>query len=187
MERVHKKSDARLLDRVIENIQDGLSTISWFDHIFGKAERLVTEINGKRYYTPNIYLGNNEYEQLMPDNTGLGNYCFFTLDDPQDVLWQIGDRNRLKSPFSLIVWVDMRTIEEKDERNTEMVKQEILRVLNGGLWMRDGRVRIERVYEKAENVFSAYTIDEVDNQYLMAPYCGWRFVGTLTATDTCIG
>lgn len=186
MERVFKKSDTRLFDRVIANVQEGLAeNLPWLDHIFGKAERLVTEINGKRYFSPNVYKGDNEYIQLLPDNTELGNYCFFTLEDPQDVDWVVGGRTHLKTTFSLIVWVDMRTLEDKDERNTEMVKQEILRVLNGGYWQRHGKISVDRVYEKAENVFSGYTIDEIDNQYLMQPFSGWRFTGQISSSIPC--
>ena len=185
MERIPIKSHPALFDRVIGYVQTGLAdNLPWLNFAFGKAERLVKNYNGKRVYSPNLYVGKNEYELITPDS-GIGNYCFFTLDEPEDVSWEVGDRTQVEAPFSLIVWVDMRTLETDDERNTEAIKQDILRTLNGKLWMKEGRIRIDKVWEKAENIFKGFTLDEVDNQFLMQPYCGWRFEGVLEAFTDC--
>jgi hypothetical protein len=45
---------------------------------------------------------------------------------------------------------------------------------------------VSRIYERAENVFRGYTMDEVDNQFLMSPFAGWRFDGLLTIKNDCI-
>lgn len=186
IERVPIKENPQLFDKVIANIQMGLAAnLPWLDHSFGRAERLLKIINGKRYYSPNIYIGNNEYELIAPDS-GFGNYSFFVLDDPQDVSWVVGETSKFKVPFSVIFWVDMRTIDNVDERNTEYVKQQITRILNGGLWLRHGSIKIEEIFERAENVFKGFTLDEVDNQFMMHPYCGWRFSGTMSVSDNCI-
>lgn len=186
IERVPIKSNPQLFDKVIANLQQGLAdTLPWLNHSFGKAERLVKIIGGKRYYSPNIYIGNNEYELIAPDSN-FGNYSFFVLDDPQTVDWNVGETSKYKVPFSLIVWVDMRTIEDIDQRDTESVKQQIIRALNGGIWLRHGSIQINKIYERAENVFAGFTLDEVDNQFLMHPYCGWRFTGEMRVSDSCI-
>lgn len=185
MERIPIKTNPALFDKVIGYIQTGLAdNLTWLNYAFGKAERLVKNFNGKRVYSPNLYVGKNEYELITPDS-GIGNYCFFTLDEPQDVSWNVGDRTYIKAPFSLIVWVDLRTIETEDERNTESIKQDILRTLNGKLWMKEGRITINKIWEKAENIFKGFTLDEIDNQFLMQPFCGWRFEGILEAYTDC--
>ena len=78
---------------------------------------------------------------------------------------------------------------------TEMLKQadkrvvgskQVLRALNGGIRMRHGAFRIDEIYTRAENVFQGFTTDEVDNQYLMSPFCGFRFHGTMTVMDVCV-
>ncbi|MCM1077872.1 MAG: hypothetical protein NC344_06880 [Bacteroidales bacterium] len=186
IDRVPIKRNPQLFDKVIANIQQGLAeNLPWLNHVFGKAERLVKKIEGKRYYSPNIYIGGNDYELIAPDSN-FGNYAFFTLDDPQEISWNIGETSQLKVPFSVIVWVDMRTLEDVDERNAEMVKQQIIRVLNGGFWLRHGSIRFNKIYERAENVFAGFTLDEIDNQYLMQPYCGWRFAGVMSIKDDCV-
>ena len=78
----------------------------------------------------------------------------------------------------------MRSIEPTDERNKELVKRDILRVLNSML-LKSGTFTVNRVYEKAENIFQGFTLAEIDNQYLMHPYCGWRFVGEIRVEDIC--
>lgn len=186
IERVPIIQNPQLFDKVIASIQRGLAdNLGWLTHSFGRAERLAKFIDGRRYYTPNIYVGRNEYELIAPDS-GFGNYSFFVLDDPQKISWTVGETSKLTAPFSLVVWVDMRTIEDIDQRNTEAVKQQILRVLNGGFRLRDGAIKITRIYERAENVFAGFSLDEVDNQFLMSPFCGWRFYGEMTISDDCV-
>lgn len=174
-----------LFDRIIQNLQDELGGLSWLDHIFGRAERLVKIKNGARYYTPNVYRGKDDYIQLLPDNVELGNYCFFVLDDPQTISLPMGLQNRVKTPFSIIVWVDMRQVGATyDDRNTEYLKEQLIKTIRRA-WIKKGAVTLAKVYEKAENVFQGFSLDEVDNQYLMAPYAGFRITGEMQIDEEC--
>ena len=187
IDRIYKQpTRARLFDRVIQNVQDALGNLAWLDHVFGRSERLVRQgASGGRVVTPNVYYGKNEYLQLLPDNTELGNYCFFYMEDPQQVTIPMGTTNRLKAPFSLVVWVDMRTVGATyDDRNTEVLKEELLKTIHTA-WVRHGSIKVIKVYERAENVFVGYSLDEVDNQYLMAPYAGFRLHGEMTIDEEC--
>lgn len=180
-----KKSNPQLLDRIIGEIQDALiAGLPWLNFAFGIAERLVHEINGKEYYLPNVYRAENDYIEISPDDKDLHNHSFFTVDEPQYLDCVRGQKIEVRANVSLIVWVDMRSIEPTDERNKELVKRDILRVLNSML-LKSGTFTINRVYEKAENIFQGFTLAEVDNQYLMHPYCGWRFVGEIRVEDIC--
>lgn len=186
LKKVMKIEKPALFDRCICSLQDGLvKELPWLDHAFGRVERLVKTNGSVRRYTPNIYLGKDEYLLLLPDQ-GLGNFCYFVMDEPETVQWYPGDRSRLQSTFSLVVWVDMRTIDgDDDTRNTERIKAQVLRALNGGIWIRSGSIVIENIYSRAENVFAGFTLDEVDNQFLMSPFAGWRFEGTMQVNDEC--
>lgn len=188
IERIYKQPErAYLFDRVIQGLQDALGALTWLDHIFGRSERLVKMVEGRKYYTPNVYAHNGEYITLVPDNTMLGNYAFFVLSEPQQVSVPMGRQNRVKAPFSLIVWVDTRTIDlwsEKDSRNTEYIKEQLLKTVQRA-WLRHGSVSVDRVYQLAENVFDGYTLDEVDNQYLMAPFAGFRLTGEIIVDEEC--
>lgn len=185
--RIYKQpTRAHLFDRVIQNMQDALGTLAWLNHIFGRSERLVREgVKGGRIVTPNVYYGKGEYLQLLPDNTALGNYCFFYMEEPQLVTIPMGATNRLKAPFSLVVWVDMRTVGATyDDRNTEDLKEQLLKTIHTA-WIKQGHIKVNKVYERAENVFVGYSLDEVDNQYLMAPYAGFRLHGEMMIDEEC--
>ena len=184
--RIYKQpTRAYLFDRIIQDLQDALGSLGWLNHIFGRSERLVKMKDGMRYYTPNVYAGKDNYIQLLPDNTDLGNYCFFVMDEPQTVTLPMGVQNRVKAPFSLIVWVDMRKVGATyDDRNTEYLKEQLVKTIRKG-WVKSGSVTIEKIYEKAENVFQGYSLDEVDNQFLMSPFAGFRISGEMQIDEEC--
>lgn len=177
-----------LLDKIIANIQNGLvDNIGWLDKAFGRAERLVKyDVNGKKIYTPNVYAGENDYTCVTPDS-GIGNFSFFWIDDPQNVEWEPCVSIGIKAPFSLIVWFDFRTITNSSNiRDKESVKRQILDVLNGGFWLKSGSITVNKVYELAENIYKGFSLDEIDNQFLMHPYGGFRFEGELQISENCV-
>lgn len=187
MDRVIKIENPELVDRVINQIQDGLANnLPWLNHVFGRAERLVKSINGKKYYEPHSYITGNEYIPLSPDSH-LGNFCFFLVDDPDIINWVPGMQSGHKYPVSIVFWFDMRTITNSaNNRNIEAVKLQIMRILNGGFWLRSGNLVFNRVYEKAENIYKGFNIDEIDNQFLMHPFAGLRFEGEIEISEPCI-
>ena len=182
-----------LIDRVIRNIQGGLmQKIEWLDVVFGRAQRIVKVVNGKRYYIPAIYVGgtkyrqSNDYLEVFPD-ANIGNFGFFWIQDPQTVKWIPKERGSIRYPFALIIWVDLRKVypNQTSNRNTEVLKDEILKALNGGFWLRHGKIEVNQIYELAENVYRGFTIDEVDNQFLMHPFAGFRFEGEISVGQPC--
>ena len=176
-----------LLDRVIGGMQEGLvDNLPWLDFAFGRAERLVKyNSNQKRYYSPNVYCGGDEYMEVTPDSN-IGNFCFFWIDDPQRIMWEPGVDVGIQTPFSIIFWLDYRSIfNSSDVRNKEEVKRQILDTLNGAFVLKDGTFKINKIYELAENIYRGFSLDEIDNQFLMHPYGGFRFEGELKVQETC--
>ena len=184
---------AVMLDRVLAGIQNGLvENIKWLDVAFGRAQRLVKMMNGKRIITPNVFCGNwnghgpNDYIEVSPDSK-IGNFSFFWIDDPQTITPGAWART-INAPFSLIVWFDLeRVYNQVANRNTEYLKAEILHVLNGraGWHMTEGHIITTRIYEQAENIYRGFTLSEIDNQYLMHPYGGFRIDGMLEYDELC--
>lgn len=175
----------QLIDRVIADIQTGLATnLGWLDYSFGRAQKLIKDINGKKYSTPNVYAGGNEYLEVSPD-ANIGNFSFFQIDDPQFMDWQPKIRGKLTVNYSLIFWFDTRKISGAENRNTEYVKAEVLKVLNGGFWLKSGRINVTKIYEQAENIYKGYSLEEVDNQFLMHPFAGFRLTGEMTINESC--
>ena len=185
---------AVMLDRIIGEIQKGLvDNIGWLDAAFGRAQRLTKKMNGKTIVTPNVYCGgwrghgDNDYIEVSPDSK-IGNFAFFEVDDPQTIDAGVWARE-LSAPFALVVWLDLRTVYNSPKnRNTEALKAQVLRVLAGrtGWHLTEGRITIARIYERAENIYRGYTLSEIDNQYLMHPYAGFRFEGILNYAELCV-
>lgn len=190
MERIPIKAHPYLFDRVFQELQQVLGdNISWLNHIFGKAERLEKDYKTRwHYWSPNVYIGNDQYENIEPDYNSIGNYSFFTLWDPQTLNnWgMMGQPLCMKSKFSLIVFVNLHDIESDDDRNTEYVKREVLRTLHDA-HLREGQIEIENVWERDGDggVFRDFGMDENDNQYMASPYAAFRFEGHITLRDTC--
>lgn len=176
-----------LIDRVIGDIQKGLvKNIGWLDRAFGRAERLVKMVNNKKYFTPNVYAGGNNYIPVAPDSK-IGNFSFFWIDDPQNVIWIPNQQGEIKAPFALIFWFDLRRVyNDANNRNKEALKAQILRELNGGIQLKKGRIAISRIYDLSENIYRGFSLDEVDNQFLMHPYGGFRFEGIMQIEEPCL-
>ena len=176
----------KLFDRPIQDLQKSIGRkLLFMNHIFGRCERLLKVVEGRRSYSPNIYKGRDEYELLTPDNTDLGNYCFFVPDEPEVMVANFGISGRLRAPFSLVVWVDQRTIEDKDARDIYGLELKVLDAIASPGVLRHGGIEVSRVFHKAENVFQGFTMDEVDNQFLMSPFIGLRVECELWVDEDC--
>lgn len=186
--------NAVMLDKVISEIQYGLvDNLSWLDAAFGRSQRLSKMMDGKRIITPNVYCGGwrghgeNDYIEVSPDSK-IGNFAFFEIEDPQTI--DAGPWAReIKAPFGLIFWFDLTHVYENyTNRNTEKLKADILHILNGraGWHLTGGRILVNKIYERAENIYRGYTLSEIDNQYLMHPYAGFRFDGLLEFDELCV-
>lgn len=180
MERIPLKTNPAMFDLAAKQIQEALAgALPWLDHSIGIVEKLTEVKEGKKFSSANLYKGNGQYEQIMPCNE-IGNFSFIILRDPQSVG---RDPNLVKSPFSLIIWYDMRTISSPyDERNREAIKALILGVLNHPrfAWMTLGKI-----YERPENIFADFSYDHTNNQFLMSPYAGLRIDGEMSVRVPC--
>lgn len=180
--------DKKLINLFIIKLIKGLKdNLSWLDEAYGRAERLVKfDARHRRIYIPAIYSLDNQYLDLSP-NSQLGNYSFFWISDPQEFN---SDRNMgisVKCPFSLIFWFDFRKIfKNVDIRDKESIKYEILNVLNKKIFLINGYFKINYIYELAENIFKEFSLDEVENQFLMHPFGGFRFDGIMCIWEKCI-
>lgn len=178
--------EPRLFDRPIQDLQKSIARhLLFMDHVFGRCERLAKVIDGRTVYSPNVYKGKDEYILLTPDNTDLGNYSFFVAEEPETMVSAFGISGRMKAPFSLVVWVDLRTIEEKDARNVYELELKVLDAIASPGVLRHGGLEVSKVYHRAENVFTGFTMDEVDNQFMMSPFAGLRIELELWVDEDC--
>lgn len=180
MERIPIKTQPKLFDKVVARWQNYLADeLFWLNHSFGLCEHLTDTKDGKKFKSANLYIGRGQYEQIMPCEE-LGNFCFWILRDTEEILT---DTNIVKAPFSLIFWYNVEKVSSSpDERNREAVKAQILGALKG---LKAVDVQFTKVYERAENVFSDFSYDFTENQYMMFPYAALRIDGTISASIPC--
>ena len=144
---VHKKIHPALFDVPIEAIGQALAdNVGWLDEVFGKAEVITHSFpDGSRRVYPDWPVGGKEYEQLLPDDRR-GGYAFFVLEEPVEM----GMTDKWHAPLSVIVWGDM-DIASPDERNTEKVKDDVLRAIRK-VRMPGSAFIVDRVYERPETI-----------------------------------
>lgn len=183
-------SSPQLLDAALSNIGAKLTTgLSWLDNAFGKAYKLEKIVDGRTIRYPGIPVqstNERDYLDLRPDGH-LGNFCWFEVSDAQEIPdWRKGQKNWFIIDVSLIFWFDLRTIYVSNWQNKtqENVKQEVFNVIKV-LAVPGASLVLNRVYERSENIYRGYTVNETDNQFLMRPYGGFRLEGQLKYQEQC--
>lgn len=196
------KQNPVLLDKVIQDIQQALKEkLKWLDYAFGRAYKLVEhQDNGGKFIYPAAYTGNSEYVSLLP-NDNYGNFSWFDIYDAQEITQVVQSTPQFTFSGAIIFWFNLNTIfADSDAMYTEEVKDEIVRVLTTpGLIKQTGRLTINKIYERFENLYSGYSLEKIYNSYVysgqniqamdklffMHPYSGLRFEFNLTTRELC--
>lgn len=199
---IKMKEQPVLLDKVIQDMQTALKEkLPWLDYAFGKAYKLVEHrLDGEKYIYPAAYTGNSEYVSLVP-NDNFGNFCWFDIYDPQDITQVVQSTPQFTFSGAIVFWYNLNTIyTDSDFIYTEEVKDEIIRVVTTpGIIKQTGRLTIDKVYERFENIYRGYSIEKIynnytykgegiqdlDKQFFMHPYAGLRLEFTLTTRELC--
>lgn len=179
-----KKSNPVLLDRVIQDIQEYLEKeLKWLDFAFGRSYRIEEPKGDKSYTFPAIYLGANEYQSVLPDDS-LGNFSFFELYDPTEVD-NTNKTVRVSTKGAIIFWLNFFSIyPDASMLYPEEIKAEIIRALQN-CRLSSGHLKITKLYEQPANIYKGYDIKQIDNQYLMSPYYGLRVEIELSNAELC--
>jgi len=169
-----------MIDNAFAQIQTKLvAGLSWLDHAFGKAQRMKQTVNGSTFIYPAVYIGNQDYLNVFPD-AHIGSFTFFDITTSED----IKDRNRvnttLETTFSLILWFDFRKVYPANWQlqTTENVKAELLEFFRTNTFP-NAKVRMSKIYDQAEDIYRNYTDKEIDDQFLMRPFGGFRMEGEI--------
>lgn len=196
------KKNPVLLDKIIQDIQTKLKEkLTWLDYAFGRAYKLVQhQDNGGKFIYPAAYIGNSDYISLLPDDN-YGNFCWFDIHDSQKVINVVQSTPQFTISGAIIFWFNLDSIfSDNDAMYTEEIKDEIIRVLSTpGIVKQTGKLEINEIYERFENIYSGYSIEKIYNSYqysgqdiqsldkmfFMHPYSGLRFEFTITTRELC--
>lgn len=200
--KVITKENPVLLDKVIQDIQEALADkLKWLNYAFGRAYKLVEHnSDGSKFIYPAAYIGNSEYASLLP-NDNFGNFCWFDLYDPQEVTAVVQSIPQLTFNGAIVFWFNLNSIfADANATYIEEVKDEIIRVLTGpGIIKDSGRLELNKIYERFENIYKGYALEkiynnysykgegiqDIDKQFFMHPYAGLRFEFNITTRELC--
>ena len=178
-----------------------LEKLSWLNYAFGRAYKLVEHRpDGVKFIYPAAYNGHAEYVSLMP-NDNFGNFCWFDIYDPQEITNVVQSTPQYTFKGAIVFWYDLSSIYADDSvMYSEEVKDEIIRILTTpGVIKTTGRLSINEVYERFENIYKGYSIEKIynnyiysgediqgiDKQFFMYPYSGLRLEFSLTTRELC--
>lgn len=178
-----------------------MNRLKWLNCAFGRAYKLVEHRpDGNKFIYPAMYNGNGEYVSLLP-NDNFGNFSWFDIYDPQKITEVVQSLPQYTFSGAIIFWYDLSSIyEDETVMHTEEVKDEIMRVLTTpGLITTTGKLVINDIYERFENIYKGYSIEkiynnyiykgegiqDIDKQFFMYPYAGIRIEFTLTTRELC--
>ena len=200
--KIPMKKNPVLLDKIIQDIQTKLKEkLTWLDYAFGRAYKLVQhQDNGGKFIYPAAYIGNSDYISLLPDDN-YGNFCWFDIYDSQKVINVVQSTPQFTISGAIIFWFNLDSIfSDNDAMYTEEIKDEIIRVLSTpGIVKQTGKLAINEIYERFENIYSGYSVEKIYNSYqysgqdiqsldkmfFMHPYSGLRFEFTITTRELC--
>jgi len=172
------------IDYVLQEVQIILATrLTWLTYVFGKAERKVEMNDNKKVVFPAVYTGGKDYLKVFPDSK-IGSFCFFDFEDGEEL-----DMNRTNvdcmSKFSLIFFFDFRTVYPDDwqERSLQHVKQQVIELFRSSTFQ-FSQIRINKIFEHAPNIYKNYTDKEIQNQFTMRPFGGFRVEGIIKYKET---
>lgn len=167
------------LDGQIFRLQQVFQPVEWLEYAFGRtwAAYRIKERKGTIIY-PNVYVGNGEYESMLP-NDRYKSYCYFIPRDGlrrhQYTAIPKTSRNSFKSALDIAFYFNLKKINPTANYvHTENLLLDVLQALRSV-----NNYSVDEIFYEPRNVFEGYTIDFVETQYLSYPYGGFRISGTL--------
>lgn len=199
---IRYKENPVILDKVIQDLQKVLKEkLLWLDKAFGRGYKLVEHRpDGDKFIYPAAYIGNSEYVSLLP-NDNYGNFCWFDIYDPQEITAVTQSLPQFTFSGAIVFWYNLDSIfADSDVMYTEEIKDEIIKILTApGIIKTTGRLTINKLYERFENIYKGYSLEKVynsniykgdniqaiDKQFFMHPYSGLRVEFELITRELC--
>lgn len=176
------------LDRPIQALQQEFANeLIWLEKSFGRTWLAYKKRNGRDFFYPAGWAGQNEDQHNLLCNDNLDSYSFFKIEDPQDVLEYVPfQKNRICLNVNIIFWLHLERVDPTATyRNTEVYKVQITDVIKNFVFPESATLEILSIYEEARNIYRGYTIALIDNQVLTYPHVGFRFECRLCYKEDC--
>lgn len=176
----------QIVDLAFSLMNTRLSGLSWLTK-YGPAQKLTKEVDGRTYNYPGIYVGGagkGDYLDMLPDAhlATFGGYSFWDLDEP--IRKTEYGTHEIKA--ALVVWFDFRKIYPADwqGRSVWNVVHTVTNALSTGTGAASMGDEMA-FYYSGESIYPRYSHREINRQFLMKPYGGFRIEGTIFLNNLC--
>lgn len=172
-------AEPKLIDWALNEIQEGLTDgLPWLNHAFGKCQAIKQVKERRTVVSPNVYVGKEEYLKVFPDSH-IGNFSFFVIGD-ESLDHARRDNINFKASFGLVVWFDYRKVYPNDwqNRSVDNVKSTVISLLRS-MRLSRSQIKFNHITEQASSIYKEFTDKEIEDQFLMRPYGGFRVNGEI--------
>lgn len=172
-----------------------LDKLKWLNEAYGRAQYVTWMNDTGKTKIPVAFIGNGEYESLMPDDKR-GNFMWVDIYDTQEISSSPGEPCCISTKGALIFWFNLKSIyPTKEHLMLEEVKRDILNVIGrSGIGGYGSHMTITGVSERPDSIYKGTSLDLVYNsftyasdniknllqQYFIFPYGALRFEFELT-------
>lgn len=160
------------LDSVIRKLQISLNTLPWLEKSFGRAY-LMQEKRDQVVRYPKVYIGKNEYFNVMP-NDRLSSFSWhigLREEKPQGAITPLIQYNLFQKNFASIFFLNLKRIDkDKDYIYTEELKEQIL-----AIYQTVPGVVVQNIWiESVQDVYNGFNLREISEDLFYYPFQGIR-------------
>ena len=167
-----------MIDLAVSQLQSRLSELAWLDIVAGVVRAQKMNVEGVEKTLPAMPDPNNqEYILLTPSDKYSGIAYFDLISNSNRGELSGGRAFQMESVVRLVVWLNMRRLSPSG--NVPQAMAAIVSKLNGRYSdvAPVGNIVVTPMQEvsKTPAIFSRWTYDEAESQYLMLPYDYFAF------------
>jgi len=168
--------------KIIQDFQERFDDqLQWLEKVYPLARVGETKKeDGSTFRYPQVYVndGGRDYYDLRPDDN-LSCFGFFEMNDAYPVNV---DQSEVGFNISFIVWYNLKKLDNgKNYDYSAELLAHVLKVLENYTEYSSSITDLE-IEPRPEEVFSKYSFEQTDNQYLMYPFGAFKLSFTIADT-----
>jgi len=171
------------IDFVIQEIQNGLSTISWLEYSFGKAYEKKEVRDNVVYDLPKVWIGNNEFQSVEPNDT-VKSFSFIENFETEFISdWETRRYDHISTTsLSIVVFANLERIDNtRDYIFTEELKEDVLNVLRNVQYISS----VDTINKGLDQAYSRWSIETIKPVYYADKYSAFRIDVTAIINSAC--
>lgn len=176
------------IDRPIQELQIELSSMGWLEKSFGRAYNSYRiDENKKKISHPEVWQGlGKDLLNVMP-NDNLKSQSFFRVHEPIRCMeFNPDGYSIMAATVSIIFWFNLKEVDDSiDYRYIEILKGRAQRKITNAIFSPQSDIKILRIWDTAEQVFSGYDLSQHPAEQLTHPFGGFRFECDLSYIEDC--